>query len=77
VLAGQVAAIAIYVHAASSATVNDVPDGNYEVYIATGTDWDPVNHLFTRGCGFQKMDTPIVGGNVQMTKLSPGQFPQS
>jgi hypothetical protein len=59
VLAGRAAAMAIYVHAASSATVSDVPDGSYEVYIATGTDWDPANHLFTRGCGFQKMDTPI------------------
>jgi hypothetical protein len=100
VLAGRVAAMAIYVHAASSATVKAVPNGSYEAYIATGTDWDPANHLFTRRCGFQKMDTPIdftstthgdttyysqdqititpvVNGNVQTTKVSPGQFPQS
>lgn len=100
VLTGNVAAMAIYVHAASSATVKDVPDGSYAAYIATGTDWDPANHLFTRGCGFQKMETsidfttsthgnttyysqdqititPVVNGNVQTTKLSPSQFPQS
>jgi hypothetical protein len=100
VLAGRVAALAVYVRAASTATVKNVPNGNYQVYIATGAGWDPVNHLFTRACGYQKQDstvafttsthgnttdyvdeqitiTPVVNGNVQLSKVPPDQFPES
>jgi hypothetical protein len=100
VLTGRVAALAVYVRAASSTTVKGVTDGDYQVYITTGSGWDPVHHLFTRACGFQKMDspadfttsthgnttqyvqdqitiTPVVNGNVQVTKVPPAQFPRS
>ena len=100
VLTGRVAALAVYVRAASSTTVKGVTDGDYQVYITTGSGWDPVHHLFTRACGFQKMDspadfttsthgnttdyvqdqitiTPVVNGNVQVTKVPPAQFPES
>jgi hypothetical protein len=59
VLTGRMTALAVYVRAASSATVKGVANGDYQVYTTTGSGWDRVNQVFTRACGFQKMDSPI------------------
>jgi hypothetical protein len=55
---GTVATLAVYVRARSSYTAQGVPDGTYQIYFTSGSDWDSAGHVFTRDCGFQKFDTP-------------------
>ena len=55
----DVAAMALYVRARSSATTTGVADGIYQVYYTTGADWDGSQHLFTRYCDFEKLNKAI------------------
>lgn len=55
----DVATMALYVRAKSSATTAGIADGAYQVYYATGADWDGSEHLFTRYCDFEKLDKII------------------
>jgi hypothetical protein len=52
-------AFAVYVRAGSSYTVTGVKDGTYDIYMTSGTDWDPVGPGFSRDCGFSKFDDPL------------------
>jgi len=91
---GSHPAFTVFVRANSSATVDDVSDGTYGVYLMTGADWDQARQSFTRNCGYQKFDqsldytttatqyttynitlTPVVGGNVSVSNISPADFP--
>jgi hypothetical protein len=56
VLGGRTA-MAVYVQAGATRTVRHIGDGVYQVYVTTGADWDAAGRLFTRGCGFEKMNT--------------------
>ena len=55
----DVATMALYVRARSSATTTGVADGTYQVYYTTGADWDGSQHLFTRYCDFEKLNKAI------------------
>jgi hypothetical protein len=55
----DVATMALYVRAKSSATTTGIADGAYQVYYTTGADWDGSEHLFTRYCDFEKLNKVI------------------
>jgi hypothetical protein len=46
----------IYVRADSTVTVDAIPDGTFDVFFTTGTDWDSTAARFTRDCDFSKFD---------------------
>jgi hypothetical protein len=50
--------LTVYVRASSSYTVSRIKDGQYEIYVTSGTDWDPTTKAFTRNCGFAQFDQP-------------------
>jgi len=50
---------AIYVQAGGSSTVDGIPNGTYEAFYTSGTDWDDGNRRFTRDCEFDKFDDPL------------------
>jgi len=55
----DVATMALYVRAKSSATTTGVADRTYQVYYTTGADWDGSQHLFTRYCDFERLNKAI------------------
>lgn len=50
---------AIFIAAGQDVTVRGIPDGNYEVFVTGGHDWDDANRRFTRDCEFSKLVDPI------------------
>ncbi|MFF5232944.1 hypothetical protein [Dactylosporangium sp. NPDC000521] len=52
----KVASWTVYVSAGKTFKVKRVKDGNYQVYMATGVDWDAGAAGFTRSCEFEKFD---------------------
>lgn len=50
----KVAAFTVYVSAGKTFKVKRVKDGSYQVYMATGVDWDAGVAGFTRSCEFEK-----------------------
>jgi hypothetical protein len=61
-------AFAVYVRSGSSYTVTGIKDGTYDVYMTSGTDWDPVGPGFSRDCGFSKFDDTLA------FKTTSGQY---
>lgn len=59
VMAGGELIRAVYVQAGGSTTVTGIPNGNYDAFYTTGTDWDDASHRFTRDCAFNKFDNPL------------------
>jgi hypothetical protein len=52
----EVTEMAVYVRARSSATVHGIHDGEYQVYVTNGDDWETPANLFTRNCEFGKFN---------------------
>jgi hypothetical protein len=50
----KVAATTVYVSAGKTFKVKRIRDGNYQVFMASGVDWDAGVVGFTRDCGFSK-----------------------
>ncbi|WP_327002920.1 hypothetical protein OHA72_48845 [Dactylosporangium sp. NBC_01737] len=50
----KVATFTVYVSAGKTFKVKRVKDGSYQVYMATGVDWDAGAAGFTRSCEFEK-----------------------
>ncbi|WP_092543220.1 hypothetical protein [Actinoplanes derwentensis] len=48
-------AVAVYVRGKKKVTTGRIKDGTYQIYLASGTDWD--GKRFTRNCGFSKFDS--------------------
>ncbi|GAA1581555.1 hypothetical protein [Actinoplanes couchii] len=48
-------AVAIYVRAKKKVTTGRIKDGTYQIYLASGNDWD--GKRFTRNCEFSKFDS--------------------
>jgi hypothetical protein len=48
------AMVIVYVRAGSNFTAKGIPDGTYQVYMASGRDWDAATRGFTRDCEFEK-----------------------
>lgn len=49
---GQQAVGTIYVTKHTTATMRGIPAGEFDVFIASGTDWDPTAAGFSRSCTF-------------------------
>jgi hypothetical protein len=72
-------------------TVKGIKAGTYQVYTASGVDWDAKKKGFTRDCGFSKFEDDfkfdsagvrwtitleqVVGGNASTADVDPGEFP--
>ncbi|QIQ06466.1 hypothetical protein [Streptomyces liangshanensis] len=73
---GQRTNFTVYIRKGKDATVRRVADGAYNVYFASGTDWNSSKRSFTRDCSFQKFDdkadfdTRQVSGGTQYTILT-------
>jgi hypothetical protein len=46
----------LYVARGETAQMNNIPDGTYDIFFASGADWD--GKEFTRSCTFQRFDKP-------------------
>jgi hypothetical protein len=53
-LNSKAAAFTVYVRAGASFTVSGVRDGNYQIYLTSGGDWDPSIPGFAYKCDFSK-----------------------
>jgi hypothetical protein len=81
----------VYVRGKGKYTVEGIKAGTYEVFTASGVDWDAKKKGFTRDCGFSKFEDKfkfdsagtrwtitleqVVGGNASTTDVDPGAFP--
>jgi hypothetical protein len=52
----KAASFSVYLRAGSSFTVTGIKDNTYDIYLASGMDWDPAGPGFSRECGFNKFD---------------------
>jgi hypothetical protein len=50
--------VAVYVRKISSFTVDRIPDGRYEIYVVSGSDWDSAAKKFTRSASRFVFDDP-------------------
>jgi hypothetical protein len=55
---GGAVVVEVAVRAGQSTQLTGVPDGSYDVYYLTGTDWDDVAHMFGRRCEFHRFTDP-------------------
>ena len=46
----------VHVRKNGSATIKQIPDGNYKVFFASGSSWDGKRNTFSRDCGFTAFD---------------------
>jgi hypothetical protein len=81
----------VYVRGGGNFTVKNIKPGKYEIYTASGEDWDAGKKGFTRKCGFSKFDDKfdydssgsgwtitlqeVIGGNASTSDVDPGSFP--
>ncbi|WP_261566148.1 hypothetical protein [Frankia gtarii] len=49
----------IFIRSGSSATVDGLPNGKFDVYYTLGEDWDTDAARFTRNCAFNKFDDGV------------------
>ena len=50
--------LSVAVRAGASTRVDGIPDGGYDVYYLTGSDWDGVVGIFGRHCDFHRFTDP-------------------
>jgi hypothetical protein len=64
--------MSIYVGAGKTATIQQIPDGNFEVYFASGVSWDGKRNTFTRNCSFTRFEDKMkfVSGGGQYTQFT-------
>ena len=81
----------VYVRGDGKYTVEGIKSGTYQVYTASGVDWDAKKKGFTRDCAFSKFDDKfkfdssgvrwtitleqVAGGNASTSDVDPGEFP--
>lgn len=81
----------VYVRGGGKHVVEGIKSGTYQVYTASGVDWDASKKGFTRDCGFSKFDDKfkfesagtrwtitleqVVGGNASTSDVDPNAFP--
>jgi hypothetical protein len=74
--------VSVYVRQNSKTTVEQISDGNYELFYTSRTDWDDRLRTFTRSCQFQRFEqtanfsTTSVRGGIQYTVQSVGLKPR-
>ncbi len=64
--------MSIYIARKGSAQVAQIPDGNFDVYFASGVSWDGKRNTFTRNCGFTKFEDKMkfTSGGGQYTQFT-------
>ncbi|MEV7775845.1 hypothetical protein [Kitasatospora sp. NPDC086791] len=71
----------VYAAKGQSATIEGVKDGSYDVYVATGVDWDSEARQFTQDCRFikypEKYAFPNGQGGGWKFDLAPASGPGS
>jgi hypothetical protein len=81
----------VYVRGKGKYTVKGIKTGTYQVFTASGVDWDAKKKGFTRDCGFSKFEDKfkfesagtrwtitleqVVGGNADTSDVDPSEFP--
>jgi hypothetical protein len=81
----------VYVRGGGKYTVKDIKSGTYQLFTASGVDWDAKKKGFTRDCSFSKFDDKfkfdssgvrwtitleqVAGGNASTSDVDPGAFP--
>lgn len=81
----------VYVRGKGKFTVEGIKAGTYQVFTASGVDWDAKKKGFTRECGFSKFEDKfkfessgtrwtitleqVVGGNADTSDVDPSEFP--
>lgn len=74
--------VSVYVGKGSSATVEQISDGSYELFYTSGTDWDDQLKAFTRSCQFERFEqtaeftTKSVDRGIEYTVQSVGLKPR-
>jgi hypothetical protein len=48
--------MSVYIGRKATATIKGIPDGNFDVYFASGSSWDGKRNTFSRNCGFTRFD---------------------
>jgi hypothetical protein len=51
--------LSVYSPARSKFTVGNIGDGNYDLFLASGSDWDGAQSTFTHNCAYEKFDQPF------------------
>jgi hypothetical protein len=51
--------LSVYSPARSKFTVGNIGDGNYDLFLASGSDWDGAQSTFTHSCAYEKFDQPF------------------
>jgi hypothetical protein len=79
----QAAALTVYVRGSQSWTVTGVPAGTYQIYYASGDEWNPARKGFLSGCEFGRFDDsyrfrayPVIDTwRITMTPTTGGNAP--
>jgi hypothetical protein len=63
--------MSIYIGRKAKATIQGIPDGNFDVYFASGSSWDGKRNTFSRNCGFTKFERKMkfTSGGGQYTEF--------
>jgi hypothetical protein len=83
--------LTVYLRSADKVTVKGIRYGTYQLYTASGQDWDAAKKGFTRGCSFNRFNdkfdfgtstpgwevklTESAAGNASTSDVDPGAFP--
>jgi hypothetical protein len=64
--------MSIYVAGSATARVTQIPDGNFDVYFASGVSWDGKRNTFSRSCGFTRFERKMkfVSSGGQYTQFT-------
>ena len=64
--------MSIYIGRKATAKVQGIPDGNYEVYFASGVSWDGKRNTFSRNCSFTRFEDKMkfTSGGGQYTQFT-------
>jgi hypothetical protein len=55
-VSGNKAILTMYIRAKGNFTAGRIKDGNYKIFVTTGTDYDTAAKAFTRNCDFSSFD---------------------
>ncbi|MEU4565289.1 hypothetical protein [Micromonospora sp. NPDC023956] len=70
IVRGKTAVTRVYVRGKSTFTVRGVRDGTYQIFMASGKDWDARSKAFSRDCDFEKFDDPLTFRTTSRTYTS-------
>ena len=51
--------VSVFIRHGAKAKIPGINDGRYDIYYASGADWDATSHMFARSCAFSRFDDPL------------------